>query len=182
MTDNEPKDGSFIRSPQATSPEEARLGRRIDDVYGWVVSDEERKTLLSGPTPLVTEALADTVRGLTNAEAKHTILTKIVNLGTKGGKLQNVVQGFYDYATETGGKTPPAPFHNGLDSGYLSVFCGFIEGTRQLTKSGKSETVKEIENKLRGNARKILANNPNVAEGQKAIEVIINNFNKEPEI
>jgi hypothetical protein len=143
-----------------------------NDRFSGIISDQDRREILGGPTPMIIEALANTVNKLRRGE-KFSIKTKVLYLG--GKNLSPIIQNFFMVA-EGQNPTSGLPFHNGKDFEYLPIICGVIEGARKMDK----EVVKRFTGELRANVQNFLINNPEKEAGLKSIETIIKNFSGKP--
>ncbi len=103
--------------------------RPTNDKFTARISDGDRRIILSGATPVLIEAIAETVAGL-GEEEKRQVMQEVVSLGTTGASLSEQVQSFLK-AVKKEADESLAPFHNGSDSSYLSILCGVIEISRE---------------------------------------------------
>jgi hypothetical protein len=138
-----------------------------NDRFSGIISDQDRRDVLVGPTPMIIEALANTVNKLRPGE-KFKIKTKVLYLG--GKNLSPIIQNFFMVAE---GQKPASglPFHNGKDFEYLPIICGVIEGVKEMDKV----VVNRFTEELRTNTQQ-LSSHPERDNALKAVDTIIKNF------
>lgn len=149
--------------------DESTYERPTKDAYGNILTDSERQQLLNLPTPLLSEAIAETVLNLPSQESKQPILQRMATMGMRGEKLSPLVEEFLNYSQ---GEKKTVPFLGGADYEYLSVFCGFISGVRIIKENrGESETNQVLDN-LKANVEQISNGNPQQNELMSAVELV----------
>lgn len=138
-----------------------------NDRFSKIISDQDRSVLLSGPIPLVVNVLAKSVASLNNDEAKRSVKTRVVALNTRGSYLSNQVK---EFILVVDGKQPEslAPFHGGIDSDYLSIFCGVIEAVRETSSP---DLAKKLFSAIEENSQK-MSQNPSGTQGYRALDTI----------
>ncbi|KKT65578.1 MAG: hypothetical protein UW60_C0028G0011 [Candidatus Woesebacteria bacterium GW2011_GWA2_44_33] len=138
-----------------------------NDRFSKIISDQDRSVLLSGPIPLVVDVLAKSVASFDDDEAKRSIKTRVVALNTRGSHLSNQVK---EFISVVDGKQSGslAPFHGGIDSDYLSIFCGVIEAVREINNP---DLAKKLSLAIEENSRE-MSQNPNGAQGYQTLETI----------
>ena len=138
------------------------------DAYCNIVTDDERQQLLNLPTPILAEAVAETVK-LADRESQQSILQRITTMGMRGEKLSPIVNELLDY---TQGKIKPVPFLGGANYEYLSVFCGFIAGVRTVKDNRDETEAGQILENLKINTEKMASGNPQQNELVNAANLI----------
>jgi hypothetical protein len=142
---------------------------KTQDPFGTIVSDDERKRLLNLPTPLLAEAVAETIVGITDENQRRTLLQRITTMGMGRHEPSPKVQELLDFVQ---GKESVIPFSNGADFEYLAIFCGFVAGTRLVKENVGNKEAKEIVAKLSENAEKKSNGNPQQKEVMEATKLI----------
>jgi hypothetical protein len=140
-----------------------------NEKFSGIISDQDRREVLAGPTPMIIEALANTVNKLRPGE-KFKIKARVLYLG--GKNLSPIIQNFFMVAE---GQKPASglPFHNGKDFEYLPIICGVIEGTREMDKV----VVNRVTEELKTNTQR-LSSHPERDNALKAVDTIIKNFTR----
>jgi predicted nucleic acid-binding Zn finger protein len=152
-----------------------------DDRFSETISLDEKVTLLNGAPSFITKAIAETVHNINNPDDQKLILAKIHHFNSGADMTHGLVGEFMDYV-KTGKNESLTPFLGSVNSQYLSIMCGFIEGVRNLRAGGKIDVVGAITGDFETNVKKSLATTPEKSKGQSAAFIIKYRFADEPTI